>query len=341
MEGFLNKFLNLVIPLLGILVIGIPASNAAEKTVTIGYQKVYNPWKVAIVDGAFEKATGYKITWKQFTTGAKVLKAMDAGKVQIAMAGSSPIAAGASNSLDIELFWIVEDIGGAEALVVRNGSGIVEPQDLRRKRIGIPFLSTSHFHILFALEQFGLDPMDMRIFNLQPNSIALAWKKRTIDAAFVWEPVLSILKKTGKILITSGQLSRWGKATFDGMIVMKKWAKKNPAFMVNFVKTIAAADAAYRDNIKAWKANSAPVKKIIKLTGGNPKDVPRTLWLYRFPPLEEQASRRWLGGGSKGGAARALFYTGKFLLEQNKILDLLPDYSVMVNDRWVKMALGK
>ena len=113
----------------------------AQNEVTIGYQLIYNPWKVAIVNGAFEKATGYKINWRKFDSGAKVINAMASGDVQIALSGSSPIAAAISRGVDVELVWIFEGIASAEALVVRDGSGIIAPQDLKGKKLGVPFAS--------------------------------------------------------------------------------------------------------------------------------------------------------------------------------------------------------
>lgn len=319
----------------------IGTASATEREVAIGYQLIYNPWKVAIVDGVFESATGYKIRWKKFDSGAKVINAMASGDVQIALAGSSPIAAGVSRGLDIELFWIVEDIASAEALVVRDGSHIVAPQDLRGKRLGVPFASTTHFHTLFALEQFGIDPKDVTVLNMQPNSIADAWDRGEIDAAFVWDPALARIKKSGKVLITSGLLGSWGKATFDGMVSSKSWAAENSEFMMAFVKTMAAADAAYRGDPSAWTPDSEPVQKIVKLTGGNPNDVPEALARYGFPTLEDQASVRWLGGGAEGGAARALKFTSEFLKAERKIDAVLPDYGVAVNATWVTQALGE
>ena len=64
------------------------------------------------------------------------------------------------------------------------------------------------------------------------------------------------------------------------------------------------------------------VKNIIKLIGGDPKDVPGVLALYDFPTMEVQASDRWLGGGKNGGAALALYYTSEFLLKEKKIESL-------------------
>ncbi|MEM7221591.1 MAG: taurine ABC transporter substrate-binding protein [Pseudomonadota bacterium] len=310
-------------------------SFAQAKRVTIGYQQIYNPWKVAIVDQAIEKATGYDIEWRAFDSGAKVINAMASGDVQIALAGSSPIAAGVSRGLQIELFWIVEDIAAAEALVVREGSGIIAPQDLKGKKLGVPFVSTTHFHLLFALEQFGIDARDVKILNMQPDAIARAWSRGDIDAAFVWEPTLGAIKQSGKVLITSGLLSSWGKATFDGLVSVKDWAAANPEFMVALVKEIAKADAAYRDDPQAWTATSEMVQKIVGLVGGDPEAVPAVLALYTFPTLEEQASERWLGGG----AARALLFTSEFLIAEGKLDTLLPDYGTAVNPTWVQRAL--
>jgi len=310
------------------------AVNAKE--VTIGYQLVVNPWKVAIVDGAFEKATGYKINWKKFSSGAKVITAMASGDVDIALAGSSPIAAGISRGIEMKLFWIGENINDAEAFVVRNGSGITAPQDLKGKKIGVPYVSTTHFHTLFALEQFGIKPNEVKLLNMQPNAIAAAWERGDIDGAFVWDPALSRIKKTGKVLITSGDLSNWGKATFDGMIVMNAFADGNKKFMCQFVRTFEAADAAYRDNPESFGPGSSNAKKITKLVGGNEADAAGVLALYDFPAIERQSSDAWLGGG----AAVALKATSVFLKAQKKVDKLLPDYNAAVTNEFAKAAMG-
>ena len=317
------------------------AAPAAAQQVTVGYQGVCNPWKWKIDTGAFEKATGYDIEWRKFDSGSAVISAMASGDVHIAMSGSSPIAAGVSGpNLDVQLFWIVEDIAAAEALVVRDGTGVNAPQDLRGKTIGVPFVSTTHFHLLFALEQFGIDPTEVEILNMQPNAIASAWEGGQIDAAFVWDPALGRIKKTGKVLITSGQLSSWGKATFDGMVVNRAWGQSNKDFMAQFVKIISDADADYRNDPGSWSANSSKVGALVKLAGCNAADVPGILALYNFPSLEDQASAAWLGGGENSGAARALRFTSEFLKEEKKVQVVHRDYSRFVTDEYVRAALN-
>ncbi len=318
-----------------------PVVQAEQKKVTIGYQLIFNPWKVAIARGDFEKATGYTIQWYKFDSPGKLLPAITSGDVQIGLLGSTGVSTAMSRGLDVELFWIAEGIASAEALVVRNGSGVVAPQDLKGRKLATPFVSTTHFHTLFALEQFGIDPGDVTILNLPPNGLAAAWQRGDIDAAFVWDPALSTIKKTGKVLITSGDLGRWGKPTFDGLIADRKFSQSHSEFMIQFVSVLAKTDAEYRDNSVAWTSDSQPVQAIVGLVGGNPADVPGVLASYVFPDLEQQASCQWLGCGKDGGAARALLATAEFLKNERKIPAVLPDYSAHINPGWVEMALKK
>ena len=219
--------------------------------------------------------------------------------------------------------------------MVRNKTGITAPQDLKGRKIGVPFVSTAHFHILFALEQFGIEPYAVKLLNMQPNAIAAAWERDDIDAAFVWDPVLGQIKKSGKILISSGELAAWGRATFDGMVVSNEFADANKGFMCKFVETIAAADAAWRDDPASFAPGTDNAGKIAKLTGGDEADVAEVLSLYHFPDMEEQAGPAWLGGG----AAAALGATAKFLKDERNIDALLPDYGAVVTNEHVKAAM--
>ena len=318
-----------------------PSAHAENKEVTIGYQLIFNPWKVAMARGDVEKATGYTINWRKFDSPGKLLPAITSGDVQIGLLGSTGVATAMSRGLEVELFWIAEGIASAEALVVRDGSRIVAPQDLKGKKLATPFVSTTHFHTLFALEQFGIDPGEVTILNLPPNALAAAWLRGDIDAAFVWDPALSTIKKNGKVLITSGDLGRWGKPTFDGLIVERRFSQSHPEFMVQFVSVLAKTDAEYRDNPAAWSPGSPPVQAIVGLVGGDPADVPGVLASYVFPTLEQQASCEWLGCGKDGGAARALLATAEFPKNEQKIPAVLPDYSPYVNVKWVELAMKK
>jgi taurine transport system substrate-binding protein len=140
------------------------------------------------------------------------------------------------------------------------------------------------------------------------------------------------------VIVTSGELCQKGKCTFDGLIVSKKFAAENAAFMTALVKAIAKADADYRANPKAWTADKAKVDAVAKWSGGKAEDVPAAMALYGFPSVTDQASPKWLGGGAAGGAAKALTETAKFLKDEGRIQQVAPDYSKSVNATFATSA---
>jgi len=312
---------------------------AQTKEVTIGYQDMVVPYRMAQEAKEIEKQTGYKVNWKQFGGGGEVIKAMASGAVQVGEVGSAGIAAALSRGEPYELFWILDDIGNAEALVAKNGSGINTVADLKGKKIAMPFNSTTHFHTMVALEQAKVNPADVQILNMRPPEVRAAWQRGDIQATFIWDPVLAEVKKDGKVITSSGKISaETGKATFDGYIANKDWAKANRDFMVKFVKIMAQSDDAYRKNTAAWTKDSAQVKAVAKWSGAKPEDVPAGMALYHFPSASEQASAKWLGGGKDGVAAKALAATAAFQLSQKQVEKTLPDYSVAVNSSYAQEA---
>jgi taurine transport system substrate-binding protein len=173
--------------------------------------------------------------------------------------------------------------------------------------------------------------------NMRPPEVAAAWERGDIDAAFIWDPVLSKIKGNGKILHTSKTIGAKGFPTFDGLIVNAKWAAENEAFMVQLVKILAKADAAYRANKAKWTVDSPEVKAVAKWTKADAKDVPAAMALYTFPTMDEQLGPKWLGGA----AAKAMTDTAAFLKEQGRIQEVKPDYKVFVTDAYIKKAMGK
>ncbi|MGF1681621.1 taurine ABC transporter substrate-binding protein [Photobacterium minamisatsumaniensis] len=306
-------------------------SALAAKEVTVGYQGMFNPMKYAIDQQLFDDLDGYTIRWRRFDSGARAITAMASGAVNMTVAGSSPIASAASNGIDMELIWVMGNIADAEALVVRNGSGISSPADLKGKTLAVPFVSTTHFHMLFALEQFGLGEKDVKLLNMQPSAIAAAWQRGDIDGAFIWDPALGTIKQNGSVLISSRQLSAWGKPTFDGLIANKKFTAENSDFVTKFLTVVAKADDDYRQAKETFSPEHPIAVSVAKLSGGDVGTVPEAMSLYEFLDVNSQLSCQWIGCGAEGGAVRALTSTSEFLLEEKKISGLQPDYSVFVN----------
>ena len=313
------------------------AAHAQEKTVTFAHQDMLVPLRLVMESGEVEKATGYKINWRMFSGGGDVIRAMASGDVQMGEVGSSPLTAAASQGQDIKAFWVSADIADAEALVVRNGSGVNSLKDLKGKRVGVPFVSTAHYQLMAALKHDGVAGKELNVMNMRPPEIAAAWERGDIDATFVWDPVLSMVKAKGKVIATSGSVGKMGFPTFEAIAVNAKWAAENEAFMVAFVKALNRATEQTRAQLKGWTPDSAPIKAIAKWTKADPKDVPAAMALYRFPTAQEQLSAQWL----QGGVAKAMGGTAEFLKEQGRIPAVKPSYAAYVTDAYVRKAVGK
>lgn len=309
----------------------VSSAWSSDVTINIGYQPIVEPSRVPQADGTYETATKAKINWQKFDSGADVIAAIASGSLDIGYVGSSPLAAAASRELPIETIALVGLISEAEALAVRD---ISKPEELAGKKIATPFVSTAHYSLLTALKHWNIDPKSVEILNLRPPEIAAAWSRGDIDGAYVWDPVLAEIKKSGTVLATSADVANWGGPTFDAWIVSKSFAEKHPDLVATFVKVTGDATAAYRANPDAWSATSPEAEKIARLTGAKQDEVPALLKGYVFPTLEEQAGADLLGGGT----VKAVAATAEFLKEQGKIPGTLADYSGYVSPRWVKDA---
>lgn len=310
----------------------LTAFNAAADDVTIAYQTTVEPAKVAQADGLYEKATGSKINWRKFESGAEVIAAVASGDVQIGYVGSSPLAAAASRGLPVQTFLVAIQIGSAEALVVRNGSNINKPEDLIGKKIAVPFVSTTHYSLLAALKHWKIDPSKLQILNLRPSEITAAWQRGDIDAAYVWDPALGKARETGKLLVTSTEVAKWGAPTFDAWIVRKDFAAKNPDFVNQFAKVTLKAYADYNANPKAWIANSANLDKVSRLTGAKPEEIAGLLQGNGYPDAAGQSDLL----GTK--TIKAVAATAAFLKDQGKVDSVQPDYAPWVEGKFARNA---
>ena len=312
--------------------IGI-AGSAHAADVTVGFQLVYGPWKAQMEELKANGLGGKSIEFVKFSSGTEVINAMASGSIDISLNGSSPSAAGYSRGVDLQVIYIYDNINDAEALVVDDS--ITAPQDLRGKTIAVPFGSTTHFHMMFALEQFNIDPKDLKVLDMSPPDMVAAWERGDINGGFVWDPALGRMKETANVLITSGDLSNWGKATFDAMVARKGFTDENPEFACQWVKMVAEADADYRGNPKDYGPGTGNAMAIAKSVGGQEEQVGGVLALYDYPTLEQQVSATWLAGGVQN----ALMAASEFLVSQGKLDKVLDSYADSATPKFAQMVL--
>lgn len=291
--------------------------SADKPTIRIGYQTFPSGDLIVKNNRWLEEALpDYNIKWTKFDSGADVNTAFIAKELDFGALGSSPVARGLSEPLNIpyQVAFVLDVAGDNEALVARDGSNINTIAELKGKRVGTPFASTAHYSLLAALNQNGLSPADVRLVDLQPQAILAAWERGDIDAAYTWLPTLDQLRAAGKDLITSRQLAEDGKPTLDLGVVATEFAEANPEVVDTWRQQEARAlDLIKNDPEAAATAISAEIGLTPEQTAGQIEQG-----VYLTP--QQVASAEWLGSeGNPGNIAANLESASQFLAEQKQI----------------------
>jgi taurine transport system substrate-binding protein len=244
-----------------------------------------------------------------------VNEALAAGKVDIGLVGTSPCAAAISNDLPIEVIWIHDVIGDSESLVVKKTMRIARIEDLADKRVAVPFGSTTHYHLMLALKLANLSPDRLSIVNLEPREMPAAWKEDAIDAAFVWQPTLSILREQeGEVLLSSRQLAERGFPTADLCVVRKDFATRYPSVVIQYLRNLNRAVAYCRTQ----PADAAAA--VGRQLGVSPEKAAQQMQGLIFPSGEEQISGKYMGEVQfHFGLYTTLKETANFLAEAGQI----------------------
>jgi taurine transport system substrate-binding protein len=308
------------------------AAAAAPKKLTIAYQAIPNGDLVVKHEGWLEKALpDTQIEWKLFDSGGSVNEAVAARSVDIGLAGSSPVSRGLSQPLPYEVPWIHDVIGKAEALVVKKD--ITSIEQLKGKKVATPLASTSHYSLLAALQDHQLTAKDVKVIDAEPDAIAAAWSRGDIDGAYVWNPNLAkLIKDGGHVLVSSADLAKQGKTTYDLAVVTKDFAGKYP----DAVKTwVAQQDRA----VKLYRSDPDAVATAVgaELNVSAEEVLPQLKDLI-FLTAAEQAGADYLGGG----LAKNLFAAAQFNKDLAQIDKVQPEasYAAAVNATFASAVGG-
>ena len=175
----------------------------------------------------------------------------------------------------------------------------------------MPFNSTTHFHMMVALEQAKINPADVQILNMRPPEVRAAWQRQRRHRRDVFDAVLAEAQERRRVVSVAGKnYTDTGKATFDGYIVDRDWAKANKDFVVKFVKVLAAADDNYRKNkAKFGKGfgGSQGDCQVVGCKAGGRSGQHGTLCVPDRAGAGDQMARRRQGFDHSGGALTADF----------------------------------
>ena len=324
-----------------ILLIGVTACKASKtnkkqttkktQEIKIGTMDLVNPDLIARKEKYYEKQLGVKVKIVKFDSGKDVNTALAAGSIDVSELGSNPTALGIGNGLSYDVIYIGDIIGSAESLVVKNSSNINSINDLKGKKIAVPFASTSHYSLLNALKEAGIKESDVKLLDLEPNDIHAAWKRGDIDAAYIWYPVLNNLVKDGKIITGSDKLSKKGIITADLVVARRDFAKSNKSLVVSYIKALNQANKLDQEN------KDQSIKDIASILNISESDAKFQRNGFEWVDGKKQLEKEYLGGN----IASVLKNTADFLKEQGSIKKSpsLKEYKDHVQTKYLEEAL--
>lgn len=87
------------------------------------------------------------------------------------------------------------------------------------------------------LEKAGVDPTSVHKLNMAPSAMHAAWSNHSIDAAYVWDPVLdAISHDNGKILGTDLDVKQQAPI-YSLSLVNTSWGTAHPELVKEFIQT--------------------------------------------------------------------------------------------------------
>lgn len=332
----------LIMSLLVILFVGCGKKETSDlpKEVRIGIIRVPNDKQVAISKKFFEEYfedKGIKTKFIFFDSGVAANQAFSSNSIDFAEMGYTNGVVALSTGIPVNLIWIHEILGTNEALVVPNSSDVKDIKDLKGKKIATPFSSTSHFSLLQSLKIAEIE-QDVDLLDMETKDIVAAWERGDIDGAYTWEPTLSTLKESGKVLIDSKELSEKGFLTANIDLVHQDFAKKYPELVEDYLLALNKGVEFYKENPDEAAESCAEALGITKEEALN--QMKGTTWLT----LDEEIMPEYLGTSEKEGQFNQVFYdTGVFLNEQNAIKNVPTKEEIknFIQPKYIENAIKK
>lgn len=112
-----------------------------------------------------------------------------------------------NRGVDVKIVTPLADISGTQQIIIRGDSGIVVPQDLEGKKIGMARGAAVYIAIQSMAREFGVNLERISFVNLLPAQQLEALQRREIDAMACWEPWTSRAQASGGKFYFSGSRS--------------------------------------------------------------------------------------------------------------------------------------
>ena len=335
-------FAGLAIVAMAALAVLVTAPIAAQETIRvgIGHQSLctdtYSGGITVKQLGLLEKylpragkyaGVKYDIVWEDYTSGPPITSQMLAGKLDIGVMGDYPLLINLArfqetNSLRSVIVSMTgyNVNGSGNSVVVPTDAPIYRFEDLKGKKVSVPFGSAAHGMLLKALVDRGLNQDFFTLINQAPPIGATSVQEKKIDAHADFCPWGELMEFKGfGRKVFDGSLA--SVAYLHGPVVRKDFLEKYPEIVVAYLKAVVEANEWITKNPEAATTKQEQWTSI-------PKEV---LYLYfgrgGFLTLDATIKPRWV---------EVLKYDASVLQKMGIVKGA--DVEGFIDDRYVKQA---
>jgi len=269
----------------------------------------------------------YDVVWEDYTSGPPITNQMLAGKLDIGVMGDYPLLVNIARFQEMQsLKSIIVSMtgynlqGSGNSIVVPADAPLYRFEDLKGKKVSVPFGSAAHGMLLKALLDRGLGPDFFTLINQSPPIGATSIQEKRIDAHADFCPWGELLefKGFGRKIFDGSQT---GVAYLHGPVVRRDFADRYPEIVVAYLKAVVEANDWITRNPEEATTKQEQWTSI-------PKEV---LYLYfgrgGFLTLDATIKPRWV---------EVLKYDATVLQKMGIIKQV--DVEGVIDDRFVKQA---
>lgn len=232
-------------------------------------------------------------------------------------------------SLKIPL--IVDHSIGGEGIAARHGISSVG--DLKGKRVAVEIGTESQYTLIRALSIGGLSPDDVTVISMPIEECLTALERGEVDAATLWEPLLTAARERGlSVIFSSKQLPG---EIFDVLMVQRDVAEKRIDELAGVVLGWHRGVQALRDGARRPEAK----RSALRYLGMTEESLARSLTDVEIIDLDH--NRRLFDRASAGASIwRAYEITARFMVEHGLVKHPPPEPSAVLDPRVVDRALA-
>lgn len=318
---------------------GAQNTSSGKVDVTIGYMdNGAEPEVIAVAQSLFSKyMKSANVQVKYFDSGPASLGAVASGALQFMTGiGNPPTVSAITRGVPLQVVWAQELYTYDEGLIVRSGSGIQSVKDLAGKTVALVLGSTSEFALDATLKKAGVNPTSVHKLNMAPPAMRAAWTNHSIDAAYVWDPVLDALTHEGGTLLGTDLDVKQQAPIYSLSLVNSSWGTAHPDLVKAFIQAQNAAVTFYQQH------PDDALNVIAKQDGISVATAKTEMAGYQIFGLQDQVGADALGQGnsiSSSLVTQSLALAGQFLVQKGAITSVPSNLASNVNPTYAQQVL--